>query len=349
MPAMTSLQRSLCAIEFLMPDRVPVIPQAHIWSEYNYGSSSDELMYDGRRYAEIQIQAQRDFGWDGIFVATDSVALAHSLGLEVLATDLGVAPSPEGILHSLAEVDKLELIDPRTTRLNEWIIATRTLAKAVGDEVLVIARADQGAFSLAAQLRGMQDFLLEVGYGTDEAQIHKLLAFCNRYILRFAELLMAAGAHVVTIGDALASGSLISPKTYERYAFPYHHELAAAIRARGGRLSIHVCGKTNHVIGRLAATGAHIVEFDAMTDFDAARAAAKGKTCLLGNVDVSEVITFGTRARVEEECRLRLQSVIPDSGYILSSGCAISPNAPAANLHAMVESAQRYGQYSSDK
>lgn len=345
MAAMTSLQRSLCAIDFQTPDRVPVIPQTHIWAEYNYGSSSDELMYDGKRYAEIQIQAQRDFGWDGIFVATDSVALAQSLGLEVFFTDLGAAPTPDGILHSLAEVDELELIDPRTTRLNEWITATRILAEALGDEVLIIARADQGAFSLAAQLRGMQDFLLEVGYGKEEEQIHKLLRFCNRYILSFAELLMAAGAHVVTIGDALASGSLISPKTYERYAFPYHHELAAAIRARGGKLSIHVCGKTNHVIGRLADTGAHIVEFDSMTDFDAACAAARGKTCLLGNVDVSEVITFGTRTRVEEECRRRLQSVIPNSGYILSSGCAISPNAPADNLRAMVECAQQYGQY----
>lgn len=345
MPAMTSLQRALCAINFTTPDRVPVIPQTHIWSEYNYGSSSDELMYDGRRYAEIQIQAQRDFGWDGIFVATDSVALAHSMGLEVLFTDLGAAPAPEGILHSLADVDKLELIDPTTTRLNQWIIATRTLAEAVGDEVLIIARADQGAFSFAAQLRGMQDFLLEVGYGTEEGQIHKLLAFCNRYILSFAELLLAAGAHVVTIGDALASGSLISPKTYGRYAFPYHQALAAAIRERGGRLSIHVCGKTNHVIGRLADTGAHIVEFDSMTDFAAARAAAAGKTCLLGNVDVPEVITFGTPERVAEECRWRLQSVVPASGYILSSGCAISPNAPAANLHAMVASAAAYGRY----
>ncbi|MBK8046046.1 MAG: hypothetical protein IPK16_02275 [Anaerolineales bacterium] len=274
---MTPLQRALLAIDHLQPDRIPVIPQTHIWASYNYGSSSDELMYDGRRYAEIQIQAQRDFGWDGIFVATDSCALAHSLGLEVLATDLGVAPSPEGILKSLDDADKLELIDPRTTRLNEWITATRLLVEALGDQVLIVACADQGAFSLAAQLRGMQDFLLDVGYGVHEAQIHQLLTFCNQYILQFAECLMAAGAHVVTIGDALASGSLISPKTYARYAFPYHQALAAAIRERGGRLSIHVCGKTTHVIERLANTGAHIVEFDSMTDFDVALAAAAAR------------------------------------------------------------------------
>lgn len=341
---MNSLERSLRAIDLQRPDRVPVIPQAHIWASYNYGSSSEELMYDGARYAEIQIQAWEDFGWDGIFVATDSVALAHSLGMEVLYTDLGAAPSPEGILHSLAEVDRLELIDPRTTRLNEWIVATRRLVEAVGDRVLIIARADQGAFSLAAQLRGMQDFLLEIGYGAEEQQIHRLLTFCNAYILQFAEHLLAAGAHVVTIGDALASGSLISPKTYARYAFPYHQALAAAIRARGGRLSIHVCGNTTHVIGRLAETGAHIVEFDALTDFDTAWRGAQGKTCLLGNVDVSGVITFGTEEQVRSECRVRLEKVRDAAGgFILSSGCAISPNAPAANLRVMVASAQEYG------
>jgi uroporphyrinogen-III decarboxylase len=40
-----------------------------------------------------------------------------------------------------------------------------------------------------------------------------------------------------------------------------------------------------------------------------------------------------------------MEKVKPASGYILSSGCALSPGVPAENLHAMVESARRYGQY----
>ena len=207
MSSITPLERSLRAIHHEQPDRIPVIPQTHIWVAYNYGSSSYELMYNGQLYAELQRQAWQDFGWDGIFVATDSVALAHSLGLEVIDTDLGVAPSPEGILENLDDVDSLELLDPRQTRLNEWLVATRILAEQLGNEVLIIARADQGAFTLAGQLRGMQDFLLEIGLGHKPEQIHRLLEFCNRYILAFADLLLDAGAHVVTIGDALASGS----------------------------------------------------------------------------------------------------------------------------------------------
>ncbi|MBW7886426.1 MAG: uroporphyrinogen decarboxylase family protein [Caldilineaceae bacterium] len=342
---MTSLERALRAIDHQRPDRVPVIPQAHVWAQYAYGSSSDECMYDGERYAEVQLQAWQDFGWDGIFVATDSVALAHSLGLEVFFTEIGAAPGPIGILDDLRGVDSLEIPDPRETRLNAWITATRVLAREVGDRVLILARADQGPFSLAAQLRGMQEWLLEVGYGTEAEGIHKLLDFCTRYILAFADLLIDAGAHVVTIGDALASGSLISPVTFEQYAFPYQRRIADAVQARGSRLSIHVCGNTNRTIGRLAETGAHIIEFDDPTDFEGAWQAAHEKVCLLGNVNTSEIITFGTAAAVTAACRARLERVKPESGYILSSGCAISSNAPAENLHAMVESAQLYGQY----
>jgi uroporphyrinogen decarboxylase len=345
MTHMTALERSLRAIHHQQPDRVPVIPQAHVWAAYYYGSSSDELMYDGDRYAQIQLQAWRDFGWDGIFVATDSVALAHSLGLEVHGSDVGVAPSPDGMLGELDDVEKLEWVDPRTTRLNEWLKATRSLADEAGDEVLIIGRADTGAFSLAAQLRGMADFLYDIGTGKDRERIHRLLSLCNRYILSFAEMQLEAGAHVVTIGDAMASGSVISTAAYEEYALPYERELARAIEKRGGRLGIHICGDMTRSMASWVTSGASILEFDTPTDFDVAWQAAKGKSCLLGNVDTSSVMTLGDPELVKEECRWRIDRVKPWSGFILSSGCALSPGAPAENLHAMVESAREYGQY----
>lgn len=345
METMTSLGRSLRAIHHQQPDRVPVIPQVHVWALYNYGSSADECMYDGERYAEVQLEAWRDFGWDGIFVATDSVALAHSLGLEVLYTELGAAPGPVGMLDTLDDADDIEWPDLRETRLNAWITATRILAQEIGDQVLIIARADQGAFSLAGQLRGMQDWLLDVGYSKEPEQLHRFLARCNQYILTFADLLLEAGAHVVTIGDALASGSMISARTFESYAFPYHRELATELRQRDALFSIHVCGKTTHVIDQLVDTGAHILEFDEPTDFDTAWQAAQDRTCLLGNVAVSEVLTLGDPDQVIAECQWRLEKVKSKSGYILSSGCAISSNAPAENLHAMVNAAKQYGQY----
>ena len=58
-------------------------------------------MHVGRRpVCRDPAAGQREFGWDGIFVATDSVALAHSLGLEIFYTDMGAAPGPIGLLEA---------------------------------------------------------------------------------------------------------------------------------------------------------------------------------------------------------------------------------------------------------
>jgi len=345
MEFMTSLERSICSIKHQVPDRVPVIPQAHAWVMHNYGSNPRDLMHDGKRLAELQLAGLCEFGWDGVFVGTDSVALAHTLGLEVEYTDLGPTPDPQGMLKDYREAEGLTLPDPRKTRLNEWIIATRILAREVGRRTLIIARGDQGAFTLAGQLRGMENFLTDIALGENVAGVHGLLELCNRYWLMFAHLLLEAGAHVVTIGDALASGSLVSETVFDNFAFPYQKLLAAEIRRRGGIFGVHVCGETTRVMSRLVDTEADLLEFDAPTDFDAAWQAARGRTCLLGNVDTSETLVFGSPARVEEECRWRIERVKPESGFILSSGCAISPNAPRENLHAMIESARKYGAY----
>lgn len=340
---MTSLERSLRAIRLQKPDRVPVIPQTHIWALSRYGSSSEACMNNGALFAEIQLKAQRDFGWDGIFVATDSVALAHCLGAPVEFTEDGPAPASTGVLESLKDIGILKPPDPRETRLNEWITATRQLVRETGKDVLVIARADQGPFSLACQLRGMQEFMTELGSHEHPEDIHRLIRFSTEFVWEFARLLLEAGAHVVSIGDALASGSVVSPATYEEFAFPYQKEIARRVHGHGGLLSIHMCGQSTAIMKKLAETGADVLEFDVQTDFKSARNAVFGKSCLLGNIDTSEVLTFGTPESVREECRWRLEDVKGEGGYILSSGCALSPNTPPENLRVMVRAAAEFG------
>jgi uroporphyrinogen decarboxylase len=342
---MTSLERSIRVINHQLPDRIPVMPQAQGWIMDHYGSSPVELMGNGPLLADLALKGWQDFGWDGIFVGTDSVALAHALGLEVEYTSLGPVANPDGMLKNLGEVDSLQIPDLHLTRLKEWITATRLLAERIGSQVLIIARGDQGPFTLAGQLRGMERFLLDVATGEEDDAIQRLLDFSARYWLAFAECLLAAGAHVVTIGDALASGSLISPAAFEKYALPYQQRLARAIRQQGGLFGIHVCGNTNRTFPRLVAAGAHLLEFDAPTDFSNALETARGKVCLLGNVDTSAVMVSGTPQDVEAECRWRIEKARPDCGFILSTGCAISPNVPEENLRAMLECARKYGKY----
>jgi uroporphyrinogen decarboxylase len=74
------------------------------------------------------------------------------------------------------------------------------------------------------------------------------------------------------------------------------------------------------------------------------KAAARNKTCLLGNIDTN-LLALGTVAEIDAACRKLMDTCKPGSGFILGPGCAMSPITPAENIHALVESAKKYGSY----
>ena len=92
------------------------------------------------------------------------------------------------------------------------------------------------------------------------------------------------------------------------------------------------------------ATGAQILEIDHKTDKHKAKNAARHKTCLLGPINTS-LLLEGTPQEVDDACREAIAIMAPDSGFILGPGCALDPDVPADNIHALVESAKRYGVY----
>jgi uroporphyrinogen decarboxylase len=54
----------------------------------------------------------------------------------------------------------------------------------------------------------------------------------------------------------------------------------------------------------------------------------------------------GTPQEVEDACREAIAILGADGGLILGPGCALGPETPADNIHALVESARKYGRYS---
>ena len=87
-----------------------------------------------------------------------------------------------------------------------------------------------------------------------------------------------------------------------------------------------------------------MLEIDHKTDAAQAKVAALGRTCLLGNIDTN-LLVFGTPEEVDTACQALISTCQQGGGFILGPGCALAPTTPAANIHALVESARRYGSY----
>ena len=120
--------------------------------------------------------------------------------------------------------------------------------------------------------------------------------------------------------------------------------MADELRERGIILHNHICGNTAKILGDFVNSGAQVLEVDHKTDALAIKNAARGKACLLGNIDTS-LLAFGPPGEVEDACRELIEVWKPDSGCILGPGCAMGPETPTENIHALVEAARKYGRY----
>ena len=142
----------------------------------------------------------------------------------------------------------------------------------------------------------------------------------------------------------MAGPELLSPNHYREYALVHERRMIEELRGHGIILAMHICGNTIPIIEDFVATGAPILEIDHKTDMQKAKGAARHKTCLLGPIDTSLLYT-GTPQEVEDACREAIRIMAPDSGFILGPGCALDPNVPSDNIHALVESVKKFGTY----
>jgi uroporphyrinogen decarboxylase len=344
---LNAIERTLRTIGHKLPDRVPVDLHNFLVTARMMGTDSyADFFRDGAAMAEGQIMAWRRFGHDVLLVENGTAALAEACGVQVQYLSDSAPVAKEPAIKSLDEVDDLEVPDPyRDPLLGENLKATRIVVQEIGDQVFVVGRADQGPFSLACEIRGMSNFMMDLALAEKPEQIHKLLDFCRQATMRYALAQIEQGAHCTSIGDSPSGPDLLSPKHYRQYAYPHVKRLVADLRARGIMLAYHICGNATPIIGDMVSTGAAIIEIDQKSDKRMCKEAARGKATLLGPIDPSEVLANGTPELVREKCREALEILAPGGGFILGPGCALPATTPDENIDALIETAKEHGCY----
>jgi len=346
---MNSLERCIRVIHHDLPDRVPVIPQDAQVAAYLAGLNCIEYATDADKRASAIIQQRERFDFDGVIMGGDTVCLAEAVGVEVHYSESQCPVWKAGCLENYDHVDKLKLPDPKKDgRLPVWVNTVKRVAEQIGQEYLVVARADQGAFSLASMMRGMEDFLMDIALAaSDDALkhgIHTLLQYCNDCQFEFIQALKAAGAHVVTTGDSIAGPSVCSPATYEAYCLPYEKQMVERCDHIDMPYSIHICGHTDPIIDTWLEARAPIWEIDHKTDFVNAREKTRNRVTLIGNLDTSMMFS-GTPEAVLKAAESVINTSKPECGLILSSGCLLARDTPVESLQALSDAARKFGQY----
>jgi uroporphyrinogen decarboxylase len=341
---MNSIERTLRTLSFQPVDRVPVDLHNFMVTPRFLGITYyADFFRNGEAMAEAQIKAWQRYGHDVLMIENGTAALAEACGVQVeyLKSSAPVAKKPA--ISNLDEVDKLKIPDPyKDPLLRELLKATRIVVEEIGDRVYVMGRADQGPFSLACEIRGMGEFLLDLALGKNLEKIHQLLDFCRKVSELYVVAQIEQGAHATSIGDSPSGPDVISPQYYRDYAYPYVKKLVSNIKKKDITLAYHICGNSTLIIEDMVSTGATIIEIDQKADQQVSKSAAAGKATLLGPIDPSEVMAHGTPELVMEKCKEALENLSPGGGFILGPGCALPPDTPDENIDAMIESSKKF-------
>lgn len=201
---LNSVERTLRTIAFKPVDRVPVdLHNFMVIPRFLDVKDFAAFYRDGGAMAEGQIKAWERYGHDVLLVENGTAALAEACGVQVKYQEDSAPVASHPAISSLDEIDKLKVPDPyKDPLLSELLKSTRIVVEEIGQKAFVMGRADQGPFSLACEIRGLSEFLLDLALGKELDKVHQLLEFCLKVCEQYALAQIEQGAHATSIGDS---------------------------------------------------------------------------------------------------------------------------------------------------
>lgn len=293
---------------------------------------------DPAALAESVMRYYERFLPDAIWLSADTWVSAEAMGARVGATDdhqpLGGLGEP--VVRTAADLDRIP--PPDVSRQGRYPLMLEALARivdALGRDVFIVACFDQYPFALAAALMGVNELMVRLH--DDPPFVQALMARAADYALAYGRAQAQLGPDLLSGGDSPAG--LIGPATYRALALPAEQKLIAALKAATGKpLSLHICGDATALLPAMATSGADVLELDHLVDLATACRTVGPEIGIWGNVDPVGILSRGTPQTVRATARSVLASLraAGHRRFVLSSGCTLAVETPAANLDALL-------------
>ncbi|MGC8642251.1 MAG: uroporphyrinogen decarboxylase family protein [Isosphaeraceae bacterium] len=309
------------------------------------GVSMREYTLNPRALADCVIRYHEIFRPDAIWLSADTWVTASALGAATAfpAEDVPMAGTGEPTIRNAADIDRIPPPDPRSQgRWPLMLEALRQIVDALGNDVFIVACFDQYPFSLACALMGIEKAMTSLT--DDRPMVEALMERCADYAVAYALALAAAGAHMLSGGDSPAG--LVGPRLYREVALPREHEVISRLKSRVSLpVSLHICGNTTHILADMAASGADVLELDHQLEIARACQVLGPEIGIWGNLDPVALLAQGTPEAVRR-ATIDLMEAARSAGHarlVVSSGCTLAPETPAANLVAMLDAVRQCG------
>jgi len=158
----------------------------------------------------------------------------------------------------------------------------------------------------------------------------RFLTFISDYLIRYALEMVRAGADVISISDPTATGEILGPRNFQKFAVPYYQKIIETLHQEGIPVILHICGNASKIVDSLNEVKANAVSFDSIVNMKMAREGIKAG--LMGNVS-TQLLHTGERAKIVSITRNALHSEVD----IVAPACGLSMATSISNLKAMTD------------
>lgn len=330
---MNERERLLSVLAREPVDRVPVVSPTQTGTVDLMKASGafwPQANSDPRLMCELSLAAHTVAGLEGCRVPFDAAVDASAFGAVTSHESERRQPAITGRpVTSRDLADIIPIPDPRRDgRAPVVLEAVALLRERLGGGTPVLCGAIS-AFTLACQLRGeaaaLMDLLIDPGY------LRVVLDKAFQWNVEYAQEAVGAGADVIVMVDATASGDILGADQFEEFAQPYEKRLVQVVRAAGARSILHICGNTALNLPLMKGTGADGISVDQSMDIRAVKRLLGTRVAAVGNISPTDTLLFRSPEYVVEECK----ECIEAGTDVLAPGCGFAPETPLANMRAM--------------
>lgn len=342
--------RLMTALSLGVPDRVPVFDFLFQRGVFEATLGRRPESYNARD----AVECAQELGLDGIWIPFGGFTgyqpqfLAENVYRDEWGTTYKVTPCSWPIdapidypIKAREDLRWYRRPDPMAAgRLDDILLA---LEISEGD--IAILGGVQGPLTTAWLLAGPG--LLFSAFIEDPDFVRSLFALSNRFFSPAADRMIEAGVDAMIVSEDLGCSAtgFISVRHFRELVLPSLRELVTGISVP---IVLHSCGNLNAYmddIADLPIAGLHPLQRTGQMDLERLKRDYGDRLCLIGNVDSSATLPYGTPEDVEREVIECLRVAAPGGGYIVASDHSLHDGIPVENIRAMIGAVKKHGRY----
>ena len=254
-------------------------------------------------------------------------------------------PIDAPIAYPIKSRDDLRNYQPPDPTLPGRDIEIQKAVKLANREIAITGGVT-GPFTSAWLMMGYEGISYSIY--DDPDLVTDLFRIANEFNKEAARRSVEAGCDAIWVSDDLGDSQrgFLKLDHFRKLLFPYLADLVTYIDRLGVPVLLHSCGHIKDYLDDLTTIpidAVHPLQRTAGMDLRYVKEKYGKRFCIIGNIDSSRTLPYGTPEDVKREVIESINIAAPGGGYILASDHSLHDGIPVENIQALFKTGMEYG------